>query len=883
MNRHLTKRRGARIAAAMAVFLAVCTVSGTGAAQEYQMHARVSFDSGGILLKASGADEWTQGTVNTLVTPGDTLWVDREGSTELELADLNFLRLADGSKADIVALPPSANIRGWVGSFYVQRLGRSRGTLQFTTPACAVDISPDSLVRVDIDEAGASVVTVRSGFVRVTTQSGGDTTAADGQRVWVDPGMLPSDPMLFDRTLGDAFDQWNTERVSLLEGGMKTIPTAVPVTGTVIGAADLGAYGEWVYVDRRPYWRPTVVVDYVPYRVGYWNHMPVYGHVWVEPYPFAYVTSHYGRWSFNAGYGWLWNYDPVWAPAWASTVYVRDTFLWAPMDYYGSPVIVTGAATFGVGGFTFCLASTSYMTGTYLTAGYAPVYGVSPVFVNRFAGVPVQEVNIWNINVYTNGGGHGGGGGGGGGGSRPVVRPQHRPEDTGTLRVRDYAPQRSIRGVPAAADGKGEGLNSRARTLEAGLRRDQFAAKPAAGLRNERSKAPSANAGGSARPVRLASTEARQSLRMPPRTGDAGAVNTRAAVKPAEALRGRVGGDARTLSNDTPVPAAAANNLRTRTAAPGGRTTAPEAGRPVPAPATAGRAAPSLRDTVKPAPADRPGAADAARKPAVALRETRTPAAAPPRAATTPAPRRVALQDMEPTTPAVPRKTEPRTMGTGGLSTGVRSGLVPDSRTGAPSTTGRGVKPLASPSQRSAAPYSGGTTTAPRSTGSAPSPTRSTGVTAPRLSPSAPRSSSSRGMGSAPQMSPSVPRSSSPSRGMTSAPRLSPIPSRPPSSSSSRGVSSAPKFSPIPSAPPSSSRGMSSAPRLSPIPSRPPSSSSRGVSAPPSSSFRSGSSGGGAPSYRSGAPSGGSSLRGVSPAPSAGRGVGVPRGGSRGR
>lgn len=874
MNRHFTKRRGAGIAAAMAAFLAVWTASGTGTAQEYQMHARVSFDSGGILLKASGADEWTQGTVNTLVTPGDTLWVDREGSTELELADLNFLRLADGSKADIVALPPSANIRGWVGSFYVQRLGRSRGTLQFTTPACAVDISPDSLVRVDIDEAGASVVTVRSGFVRVTTSSGGDTTAADGQRVWVDPGMLPSDPMLFDRTLGDAFDQWNTERVSLLEGGMKTIPTAVPVTGAVIGAADLGSYGEWVYVDRRPYWRPTVVVDYVPYRTGYWNHMPVYGHVWVEPYPFAYVTSHYGRWSFNAGYGWLWNYDPVWAPAWASTVYVRDTFMWAPMDYYGRPVMVAGAATFGVGGFTFCLASTSYMTGTYLSTGYAPVYGVSPVFANRFTGISAREVNIWNININNNyyGGGHGGGGG-----SRPVVRPQHRPEDTGTLRVRDYAPQRSIRGVPAEG-GKGAGLNDRARTLEAGLRRDQFAAKPAAGLRNERSKAPAANAAGSPRTARLANTDARQSLRMPPQTGDAGAVNTRS-VKPAEALRGRPDGNARTLTNDTPVPAAV-NNLRGRTATPDGRKPL-EAGRPATAPESAGRAAPAPRDIAKPAPAARsvpagrpdvtgnPGAMDAARKPSAAPRETRTPAPTAPRSAeTTPAPRRVALQDMEPTTPAVPRKTEPRTSGAG-VSTGVRSGLVPDSRTGTSSTTGRSAKPLASPSQRSLAPYSGGTTPAPRTTGSAPAPTRPSGVSAPRQAAprtvTAPPSSSSRGAGPAPQ--------------------LAPIPSRPPASSSSRGMSSAPKFSPTPSAPPSSSsRGMSSAPRLAPTPSTPPSSPSRGMSSAPSSPSRSGSSGISAPSYRSGAPSGGSSsLRGVSPAPSAGRSVGVPRGSSRGR
>ena len=123
---------------------ALVAVSGMALADtEYLEHGRISFDTGGLLVKGAQDTEWAAAAVNALIVPGDTLWVDEEGTAELEMAGANFLRFADRSKAEIVAMPPDMFIRGWVGSFYVHRFARSEGTYIFAAPAATVDIARD--------------------------------------------------------------------------------------------------------------------------------------------------------------------------------------------------------------------------------------------------------------------------------------------------------------------------------------------------------------------------------------------------------------------------------------------------------------------------------------------------------------------------------------------------------------------------------------------------------------------------------------------------------------------------------------------------------------------------------------------------------------------
>ncbi|MBN2310771.1 MAG: FecR domain-containing protein, partial [Candidatus Hydrogenedentes bacterium] len=268
--------------AAMAVLAIVVVVAGTaGAYAENMLHARISYDVGGGLVRGREDDEWSFASLNTLILPGDTLWADDEATLEVEMAGGSFLRLADGSKVEVVQLPPDILLNGWTGSFYLQRARRSTGSFVFRTPACTIEVERDTMARVDIVGEGATTVSVHWGQAKVRTEVGSAVTVKEGRRTFIDPGFLPSTPLPFDRTVEDSFDIWNRERGKLLALGTDAIPSSVSVVEEPVGYTDLSGYGEWVRVEREYYWRPTVVVDYVPYRYGHWSYMPAYGYVWV--------------------------------------------------------------------------------------------------------------------------------------------------------------------------------------------------------------------------------------------------------------------------------------------------------------------------------------------------------------------------------------------------------------------------------------------------------------------------------------------------------------------------------------------------------------------------------------------------------------------------
>ncbi|HOH30538.1 MAG TPA: hypothetical protein PLC40_12750, partial [Candidatus Hydrogenedentes bacterium] len=454
----------------------------------YLEHGRISFDTGGLLVKGPQETEWAAAAVNALVVPGDTLWVDEEGSAEVELAGASFLRLADRSKAEVVALPPDVFIRGWIGSFYIQRLTRSEGTYIFATPAGTVEIASDSMVRMDINEQGALTVSVRWGRAVVNSDQGGEVTAMEGTRVWVDPGYLPSDATPFNKAEADAFDTWSNDRARLLAEGAQTTPKEVVVQNTTVGVYDLPRYGEWVYIDHQPYWRPTVVVNYVPYRYGYWNYMPAYGHVWIDEYPFAYVTSHYGRWRHTTSYGWVWSYDPVWSPAWVASMRVGEYYMWSPVDYYHRPVMVVGGGTFGLAGLTFSWFGCSYSHSNYLYAGPGYILRPERGWIDTIRALPPRDVYAWNVARQAN------------------LRPQVPFDSRRIAGARDYNPPRSIRGIPGEL-GRSFSPMDRANRLEGALGRSTFAAARPQMKNPVRTAALGAQHAANIRPVRMNRTE----------------------------------------------------------------------------------------------------------------------------------------------------------------------------------------------------------------------------------------------------------------------------------------------------------------------------------------------------------------------------------------
>lgn len=396
----------------------------------FVMHARMSFDAGAAMIKGKDDSDWSHSPVNTLVLPGDTLWIDKGGNAELEFSGGSFLRLADGSKAEIAALPPGGRVKAWVGSFYVHRLDRSSGDFVLETPSCSVAVAESSSVRVDILENGSATISVWWGQASTTTDNGGSAPLAGGQRCWVDPGLLPSQVVSFDVNARDDFDVWNRDRIEVLMGGMRTAPritTAKPVDTTIIGYSELARCGDWVEVESRSYWRPTVIRAFVPFRHGHWSFVAGVGHTWVDEYPFGYVTSHYGRWHYFPSCGWVWDYDPVWSPAWVATVRCADYYVWAPIGYDCRPVTVRDSVFFSVGSVQFGLSCTSYVPVTHIYDGPIYVETCTPsvvTYVERHH----ADINVWNIYA----------------GTRDPIRVPFDAAIAG--RVRNYDPQRRIRG-----------------------------------------------------------------------------------------------------------------------------------------------------------------------------------------------------------------------------------------------------------------------------------------------------------------------------------------------------------------------------------------------------------------------------------------------------
>jgi hypothetical protein len=112
----------------------------------------------------------------------------------------------------------------------------------------------------------------------------------------------------------------------------------------------LNAYGRWyphpsygnIWVPSRTY----AGVGWRPYTQGYWAQTE-YGWTWVSNEPFGWATYHYGRWYYDAMYGWVWVPGTQWAPAWVTWRTGGSYVGWAPMGpgaYYGGSYVVYDSA-----------------------------------------------------------------------------------------------------------------------------------------------------------------------------------------------------------------------------------------------------------------------------------------------------------------------------------------------------------------------------------------------------------------------------------------------------------------------------------------------------------------------------------------------------------
>jgi hypothetical protein len=93
----------------------------------------------------------------------------------------------------------------------------------------------------------------------------------------------------------------------------------------------LQSHGEWINVRFGAAWRPFHVDhQWRPYLNGRWIWTD-YGWYWSSYEPFGWATYHYGRWTYDDYYGWIWIPGEEWGPAWVEWRYDDDYIGWAPL------------------------------------------------------------------------------------------------------------------------------------------------------------------------------------------------------------------------------------------------------------------------------------------------------------------------------------------------------------------------------------------------------------------------------------------------------------------------------------------------------------------------------------------------------------------------
>lgn len=94
----------------------------------------------------------------------------------------------------------------------------------------------------------------------------------------------------------------------------------------------LAPYGQWIEDQKLGYvWSPGVDNGFRPYYTnGHWV-MTEYGNTWVSDYTWGWACFHYGRWTYDPYYGWLWIPGNYWGPAWVSWRYGEGFYGWAPL------------------------------------------------------------------------------------------------------------------------------------------------------------------------------------------------------------------------------------------------------------------------------------------------------------------------------------------------------------------------------------------------------------------------------------------------------------------------------------------------------------------------------------------------------------------------
>ncbi|MBF0563820.1 MAG: FecR domain-containing protein [Nitrospirae bacterium] len=330
----------------------------------------ISFTQGDVQIRSQGGDKWFPAAVNTPVLKGDSLWVPKGGRLELLLPSGVYVRVDSNTYVDIRAMnDKDAGIYLAAGKVYVYFRPYEAYSLEISTPTIAVRSDYSSDFMMNVDQTGVTNVKVTRGEVYTEDKTSRRTLTA----------------VTSARDSLNEWEAWNLERNATLALSASEV-SYVPDTLRAC-APGLGQYGRWVHTDHYgDVWTPTVSVgvEWSPYRVGKWAWIGN-DYVWISYEPWGWMPYHYGRWTYDAAFGWGWippvAASVVWGPGFVGWVNTSEYVAWFPL---GPADVYYGHGYYGPGSVNIASLSVNFRNVDYRYRNFYARAGLTTVAVVSF-------------------------------------------------------------------------------------------------------------------------------------------------------------------------------------------------------------------------------------------------------------------------------------------------------------------------------------------------------------------------------------------------------------------------------------------------------------------------------------------------------------------
>jgi len=259
--------------------------------------ARLNYSEGNVAFAPAGDNEWIDAEINRPLVHGDKLWTDKGVRSEMQVGSA-IVRMDGKTQLEVLTVDDqNAQLSVTQGTVYVRVRALPEGeNFEIDTPNLAYRAAYPGDYRIDVDpQRGVTRVTIHSGTGAVYGDNKGQALAMGGGQQITFKGRTLAQVNVQEQPPQDNFDRWAAERHRREDQSV----AARYVPREVVGYQALDAGGEWRTDETYgAVWFPQgVAANWAPYRNGRWEWIAPWGWTWLDDAPWAFVTSHYGRWT----------------------------------------------------------------------------------------------------------------------------------------------------------------------------------------------------------------------------------------------------------------------------------------------------------------------------------------------------------------------------------------------------------------------------------------------------------------------------------------------------------------------------------------------------------------------------------------------------------